>query len=258
MAVDGRRHGAGGARRRAGAPPLATEKDRLSYAMGMDLGQQLKTQSVEIDPALFARGLADALSGGRRCSPSRRPSAAIAELQKAMIVKRAEAARLAGEKNEAGGRGVPRRQRGEGGGRHSPERPPVQGSRRRARARSPRSRTRSSATTASRLVDGTEVDSSTKRGEPLTIAVKSAIKGWTEVLPLMPVGSKWEVFVPPSLGYGERGAGAQTSARTRPSSSSWSFSGSSEAQCPRPNVTPGTGWLAREADPPRSRRRPWV
>jgi FKBP-type peptidyl-prolyl cis-trans isomerase FklB len=58
------------------------------------------------------------------------------------------------------------------------------------------------------LVGGKEVDSSGKRGQPFTIPVKSAIKGWTEVLQLMPVGSKWEVFVPPSLGYGERGAGA--------------------------------------------------
>ena len=85
------------------APPLATEKDKLSYAMGMDLGAQLQARSVEIDPAVFGRGLADALSGGKTLLTTEEAKAVIAELQKAMIVKRAEAARLAGEKNKAEG-----------------------------------------------------------------------------------------------------------------------------------------------------------
>jgi len=57
------------------------------------------------------------------------------------------------------------------------------------------------------LVDGTEFDSSYKRGQPATFPVGQVIKGWTEALQLMPVGSKWELFVPPSLAYGERGTG---------------------------------------------------
>ena len=85
------------------APPLATEKDKLSYAMGMDLGQQLKAQFVEIDPGLFARGLADVQSGGKTLLTTEEAKAVIAELQKAMIVKRAEAARLSGEKNKVEG-----------------------------------------------------------------------------------------------------------------------------------------------------------
>jgi FKBP-type peptidyl-prolyl cis-trans isomerase FklB len=57
------------------------------------------------------------------------------------------------------------------------------------------------------LIDGTEFDSSYKRNETATFPVKGVIKGWTEVLQLMPVGSTWQVFIPPSLAYGERGAG---------------------------------------------------
>ena len=57
------------------------------------------------------------------------------------------------------------------------------------------------------LLDNTEFDSSYKRGQPATFPVGQVIKGWTEVLQLMPVGSKWEVFVPSELGYGPRGAG---------------------------------------------------
>jgi len=57
------------------------------------------------------------------------------------------------------------------------------------------------------LINGTEFDNSYKRGEPLTIPVSGVIRGWTEALELMPVGSKWKLFIPSDLGYGDRGAG---------------------------------------------------
>jgi FKBP-type peptidyl-prolyl cis-trans isomerase FklB len=58
------------------------------------------------------------------------------------------------------------------------------------------------------LLDGKEFDSSYKRNQPLSIPVGRVIKGWTEALQLMPVGSKWQLFIPSDLAYGERGAGA--------------------------------------------------
>lgn len=60
---------------------------------------------------------------------------------------------------------------------------------------------------AGSLIDGTEFDNSYKRGEPLTIPVGGVIQGWVEALQLMPVGSKWKLFIPSNLGYGDRGAG---------------------------------------------------
>ncbi|HQY40746.1 MAG TPA: FKBP-type peptidyl-prolyl cis-trans isomerase [Ferruginibacter sp.] len=57
------------------------------------------------------------------------------------------------------------------------------------------------------LIDGTEFDSSVKRGEPATFPLKGVIKGWTEILQLMPKGSKWKVYIPSDLAYGERAAG---------------------------------------------------
>ena len=190
------------------APALTTEKGRLSYAMGMDLGQQLKAQAVDIDPAVFGRGLADALSGGKTLLTPDEAKAVIAELQKAMIVKRAEAVRLSGEKNKAEGEaflaangtkegvvtlpsGLQYKVLTTGAGRKPTLEDTVVCQYRLS------------------LVGGKEVDSSGKRGQAFTIPVKTAIKGWAEVLQLMPVGSKWEVVVPPNLGYDERGAGAE-------------------------------------------------
>jgi FKBP-type peptidyl-prolyl cis-trans isomerase FklB len=58
------------------------------------------------------------------------------------------------------------------------------------------------------LIDGTEFDSSLRRGKPATFPVSGVIPGWTEALPLMEEGAKWQLFIPPKLAYGERGAGS--------------------------------------------------
>ena len=59
------------------------------------------------------------------------------------------------------------------------------------------------------LIDGTEFDSSYKRGQPATFPVTGVIPGWTEALQLMKEGAKWQLFIPPNLAYGERGAGRE-------------------------------------------------
>uniref|UniRef100_A0A6U6HBJ7 peptidylprolyl isomerase n=1 Tax=Odontella aurita TaxID=265563 RepID=A0A6U6HBJ7_9STRA len=61
---------------------------------------------------------------------------------------------------------------------------------------------------AGTLIDGTEFDSSYRRGQPLSFAPNQVIKGWTEAMQLMKEGGKWELYIPSELGYGDRGAGA--------------------------------------------------
>lgn len=60
-----------------------------------------------------------------------------------------------------------------------------------------------------KLIDGTVFDSSVERGEPAVFPLNGVIPGWTEALQLMPVGSKWTIYLPSDLAYGERGAGQQ-------------------------------------------------
>jgi FKBP-type peptidyl-prolyl cis-trans isomerase len=57
------------------------------------------------------------------------------------------------------------------------------------------------------LIDGTKFDSSVDHGQPATVSLKNVIKGWQETIPLMPVGSKWKIFIPGELGYGQYGNG---------------------------------------------------
>src|SRR5512133_2222370 len=82
------------------ATPLKTDKDKLSYAMGMDLAGQLKANSVDIDPAVFARAMQDILAGGKTLLTDAEAKSIISELQKAMLVKRTNEAQAAGAKNK--------------------------------------------------------------------------------------------------------------------------------------------------------------
>jgi FKBP-type peptidyl-prolyl cis-trans isomerase len=175
--------------------------------MGLDLAAQLKANGVDIDPAVFAKGMQDLLAGGRTLITDAEAKALIAELQKTMITKRLAEAKVIGDKNKAEGeKFLAANKAKEGvvtlpsglqykvltagtGPKPTPEQTVV-------------------CNYKGTLIDGKEFDSSYKRGQPATFPVKGVIKGWTEVLQLMPVGSKWQVVVPPDLAYGERGAGA--------------------------------------------------
>jgi FKBP-type peptidyl-prolyl cis-trans isomerase FklB len=189
------------------APALKTEKDRLSYAMGMDLGHQLKRQSVDIDQALFDRGLRDALSGGTTLLTVEEAKVIIGELQKAVITRRAEAARAVAERNLAEGEAFLAANKAKEGVVALPSglqyKVVTTGT-----GKKPTIDDTVVCQYRGTLIDGKEFDSSFKRNQPAAFPVKGVIKGWTEILQLMPVGSTWQVFIPSNLAYGERGAGA--------------------------------------------------
>ena len=188
------------------APALKTDKEKLSYAMGMDLGNQLKSRSVDIDPAIFAQALKDALSGGKTLLTDAEAKAVITELQKAMLVKQAAEAKVVGDKNKAEGDAYMAANKAKEGvvtlASGLQYKILTAGT-----GKQPTIEDTVVCQYRGTLIGGKEFDSSYKTGQPATFPVKKVIKGWGEVLQLMPVGSKWQVVIPPALAYGERGAG---------------------------------------------------
>jgi FKBP-type peptidyl-prolyl cis-trans isomerase FklB len=188
------------------APALKTERDKLSYAMGMDLGIELKTRTVDIDPALLSRGLTDALSGGETLLTASEAKEILARLQQAIVARRASEEKAARAENAAAGGAFLAANKAKEGVVTLPS-----GVQYKVLAAGTGKKPSVGDTVVCQyrgtLVDGKEFDSTYKRGQPATFPVKAAIKGWVEVLQLMPVGSKWQVVVPPALAYGERGSG---------------------------------------------------
>lgn len=186
--------------------PFTTDKEKESYALGVNIGSNLKRQSVDVDPTILAQGIKDAMTGGKPLLTEDEAKAALTQLQTETNAK-LQAARkeladanlkaseefLASNKTKEGvvtlPSGLQYKILAEGTG--------------------PKPTADDSVVCNYRgtLVDGSEFDSSYKRGQPLTIPVGHVIKGWTEALQLMPVGSKWQLFIPPDLAYGPNGAG---------------------------------------------------
>jgi FKBP-type peptidyl-prolyl cis-trans isomerase FklB len=186
---------------------LSTQKEKQSYAIGMNWGENLKAQSVEVDPNLLLRGLKDALAGGKTLLTSDEEHAALLELQTSLRKAQLEKMQIAGQKNQKEGETFLAANKTKPGVVTQPsglQYKILQA----GTGPKPTATDSVSCNYRGTLIDGTEFDSSYKRGKPTTFPVSGVIKGWTEALQLMPVGSKWQLFVPASLAYGERAASA--------------------------------------------------
>jgi FKBP-type peptidyl-prolyl cis-trans isomerase FklB len=185
---------------------LKTQKDSVSYAIGLDIGKRLKQQSVEIDAALVARGIKDADSDSTRLLSEVQAESVVNAFQQQMAAKLDSARKALGKKNKVDGVAFLTENKKKEGVIVLPDglqyRVLKEGN-----GKKPKADETVTVNYRGTLIDGTEFDSSIKRGEPSTFRVSGVIKGWTEALQLMPVGSKWQLFIPSELAYGERGAG---------------------------------------------------
>ena len=183
---------------------LKTDKDRVSYALGMNLGTNLHRDSIDIDTAIFLRALKDTLAGGKTLLTESETRAALTQLQTAVRAKQMEKMRLAGEANKKEGDSFLATNKTKEGIVTLPSgleyKILTQGT-----GPKPAATDTVVCNYRGTLINGTEFDSSYKSGQPATFPVGGVIKGWTEALQLMPVGSKWQLFVPAELAYGERG-----------------------------------------------------
>lgn len=189
-------------------PALTTQKDKFSYALGMNLGTNLHKQSVPVDPNILMRGLKDALAGGKTALTEDQARAALTEVQNEMRKKQQEQMQAAGEASKKEGGAFLAANKTKDGVVTLPSGLQYKVLK---EGTGPKPTATDSVVCNYRgtLINGTEFDSSYKRGEPATFPVSGVIKGWTEALQLMPVGSKWQLFVPSDLAYGERSPGPE-------------------------------------------------
>jgi FKBP-type peptidyl-prolyl cis-trans isomerase FklB len=183
---------------------LGTEKDKLSYAIGVNVGRSLQKDSVEVDPSIVVRGLKDALAGGKTLMTDDEAKAVIVALQTDLHKKQEAVMQAAGDVNKKQGDAFLAANKLKEGVVTLP-------SGLQYKILTPGTGPKPSASDSvvcnykGTLIDGTEFDSSYKRGQPATFPVGQVIKGWTEALQIMPVGSKWQLFVPSEMAYGARG-----------------------------------------------------
>jgi FKBP-type peptidyl-prolyl cis-trans isomerase len=186
---------------------LNTQKDKISYAVGINVGTNLHKQSVEVDPAILLQGLKDGLAGNKPLLTEEEARTLLMQLQEDMRKQQAEKAQQMGAANKTEGEIFLAANKTKEGVITLPS--GLQYKILKA-GTGPKPSASDSVVCNYRgtLINGTEFDSSYKRGQPATFPVSGVIKGWTEALQLMPVGSKWQLFIPAQLAYGERGAGA--------------------------------------------------
>jgi len=186
----------------AGDAKYKSQKDRLSYAVGVQMGNSLKQQGLEVDAKVVGQAIADILAGSKLKVSDSDMQAAITAYQQEMtakqqaVVKKQKAAgaeflaknkKRKGVKTLASGVQYEILKAGKGA--------------------KPKKTDKVKVHYHGTLIDGSVFDSSVKRGVPAEFPVNQVIPGWTEILQLMPVGSKWKVAIPSNLAYGDRGQG---------------------------------------------------
>lgn len=184
------------------APELKTDKDKFSYALGMNLGENLHKQGLDVDTTIFLKAFTESFNGDKTAMTDEQMGtvlmAAAQEIRKKQAEKGATAQKegeafLAANKAKEGvvtlPSGLQYKVLKEGTG----EKPALDDT--------------VVCNYKGTLINGTEFDASEKHGGPVTFPVKAVIAGWTEALQLMPVGSKWQLFVPSNLAYGAQGPG---------------------------------------------------
>src|SRR5208282_436759 len=179
----------------------------LGMNIAKNLGNQLKQGSVEVDWNLVAQGLKEATSGGKTRLTEDEAKAVLTEVQNEAQKRMQQKTQEAAAKNKTDGEAFLAANKSKDGIVALPSGLQYKIL---TAGTGPKPAASDSVVCNYRgtLIDGKEFDSSAKHGKPATFPVSGVIKGWTEALQLMPVGSKWQLFIPSNLAYGERGAGA--------------------------------------------------
>jgi len=190
----------------ASTPKLNVDKAKVSYSIGLDLGQNFKTQGIDVDPAMLERGLKDGMTGAKPMYSQQEMAATLMDFQKQLLAKRQAEFNAMGSKNLQDGNtflaanktkpgvvttssGLQYKVINAGSGNAPTDKDIV------------------TVDYVGSLPNGKIFDSSYQRGKPVTFPVAEVIPGWTEALKMMKPGAIYEIYVPANLAYGDRGLG---------------------------------------------------
>jgi FKBP-type peptidyl-prolyl cis-trans isomerase FklB len=193
-------------------PDLTNPKQRTSYAIGLNIGSNLKAQDLGLDAKALTVGITDALGGKPALTPEQTHDALLKLQQDVEAKNAAEAAKYAdGAKNLTDGEAFLAANKSKEGVKVHPVTLP-DGTTAELQYKilksgtgdSPKKTDTVTVHYTGTLIDGTVFDSSVQRGQPATFPVSGVIPGWTEALQMMKVGDKWQLFIPAKLAYGEQ------------------------------------------------------
>lgn len=185
---------------------LTTEEDKSSYAIGHDLGQNIKRKNITIVVPALAQGITDAMSGAPSLMTDEEMKNTLEKFQKNMMAKATAQYELLSKENNTKGQAFLQENKGKPGVVTLAD-----GLQYKiitaGKGKKPSATDTVTVEYSGRLLDGTEFDSTEKTGHPATFTLNQVIPGWTEALQLMPEGSTWELYIPASLAYGPKAVG---------------------------------------------------
>jgi len=190
-----------------------SQKEKVSYSIGMNLGKNMKIQGIEVNEALLIQGLKDALAGSKGLMTEAEMEATMSTFQQEMMNKMQAKQKVDGEKNKKEGEAFLAANKKKEGVVTLPS-----GLQYKILKAGNGTRPTASQTVQvhyrGSFIDGTEFESSYKQGQPAEFPVGQVIKGWVEGIQLMSVGAKWQLFIPSDLAYGANGAGQKIGPNT--------------------------------------------
>jgi FKBP-type peptidyl-prolyl cis-trans isomerase FklB len=185
---------------------LKDQRDKASYSIGVNIGSGMKASSLDLNTEALVSGLEDGLSSAKPQVSDKERQEVLTAFEQDLQKKETERLKQVADKNMKEGAEFLANNKAKEGVKTLPSglqyKILAEGT-----GAQPKPTDQVTVNYRGTLLDGSEFDSSYKRGEPVTFPVNGVIKAWSEALPLMKTGAKWQLFVPADLAYGERGAG---------------------------------------------------
>ena len=185
---------------------LKDQRDKASYSIGVNIGSGIKANALDLNTDALVTGLEDGISGAKPQLSDKERAETLMAFEQDLMKKETERLKQLAEKNKKEGVEFLAANKAKEGVKTLPSglqyKVLAEGN-----GRQPKPTDQVTVNYRGKLLDGTEFDSSYKRGEPAVFPVNGVIKAWSEALPLMKTGGKWQLFVPAELAYGEHGAG---------------------------------------------------